>query len=152
MLFYKCLKISLINFLNLPKKGAKRLFRLESRMENNLSTDKQLVLSIRNIEWIDLSTGHKTLRTSIEESINKEKQQLEMIKMMLENNSETVKTKVFAQSDKKMLIPLTENEMKKTNGGIFLAVAAITIAYSCWASNNMGKDGKSEYSNNDGNK
>jgi len=28
MLFYKCLKISLINFLNLPKKGAKRLFRL----------------------------------------------------------------------------------------------------------------------------
>jgi len=30
MLFYKCLKISLINFLNLPKKGAKRLFRLGS--------------------------------------------------------------------------------------------------------------------------
>jgi len=32
MLFYKCLKISLINFLNLPKKGAKRLFRLDSTM------------------------------------------------------------------------------------------------------------------------
>jgi len=30
MLFYKYLKISLINFLNLPKKGAKRLFRLGS--------------------------------------------------------------------------------------------------------------------------
>jgi len=26
MSFYKCLKISLINFLNLPKKGAKRNF------------------------------------------------------------------------------------------------------------------------------
>jgi len=33
MLFYKCLKISLINFLNLPKKGAKRLFRLDSLMK-----------------------------------------------------------------------------------------------------------------------
>jgi len=33
-------------------------------MDNNLSTDKQLVSSIRNTEWIDLSTGHKTLRTS----------------------------------------------------------------------------------------
>jgi len=32
MLFYKCIKISLINFLNLPKKGAKRLFRLGSIM------------------------------------------------------------------------------------------------------------------------
>lgn len=39
-------------------------------MDNNLSTDKQLVSSIRNTEWIDLSTGHKTLRTSIEEHIN----------------------------------------------------------------------------------
>ncbi|MEA3505185.1 MAG: hypothetical protein U9R32_08310 [Bacteroidota bacterium] len=39
-------------------------------MDNNISTDKQLVSSIRNTEWIDLSTGHKTLRTSIEEQIN----------------------------------------------------------------------------------
>ena len=39
-------------------------------MDNNLSTDKQLVSSIRNTEWIDLSPGHKTLRTSIEEHIN----------------------------------------------------------------------------------
>ncbi len=39
-------------------------------MENNFSTDKQLVSSIRNTEWIDLSPGHKTLRTSIEEQIN----------------------------------------------------------------------------------
>jgi hypothetical protein len=39
-------------------------------MENNLSTDKQLVSSIRNTEWIDLSIGHKSLRTSIEEHIN----------------------------------------------------------------------------------
>jgi len=34
MLFYKCLKISLINFLNLPEKGAKRLFRLGSLIFN----------------------------------------------------------------------------------------------------------------------
>jgi len=33
MLFYKCLKISLINFLNLPEKGAKRLFRLDSMIK-----------------------------------------------------------------------------------------------------------------------
>lgn len=39
-------------------------------MDNNISTDKQLVSSIRNTEWIDLSTGHKTLRASIEEQIN----------------------------------------------------------------------------------
>ncbi|MBA7539930.1 hypothetical protein ES705_32219 [subsurface metagenome] len=39
-------------------------------MDNNLSTDKQLVSSIRNTEWIDLSTGHKALRTSVEEQIN----------------------------------------------------------------------------------
>jgi hypothetical protein len=38
-------------------------------MDNNISTDKQLVSSIRNTEWIDLSSGHKTLRTSIEEHI-----------------------------------------------------------------------------------
>lgn len=39
-------------------------------MDNNISTDKQLVSSIRNTEWIDLSTGHNTLRTSVEEQIN----------------------------------------------------------------------------------
>ncbi|WP_298286835.1 hypothetical protein [uncultured Lutibacter sp.] len=39
-------------------------------MDNNLSTDKQLVSSIRNTEWIDLSSGHKNLRNSIEEQIN----------------------------------------------------------------------------------
>lgn len=38
-------------------------------MDNNLSTDKQLVSSIRNTEWIDLSKGHNTLRTSIEDQI-----------------------------------------------------------------------------------
>ena len=39
-------------------------------MDNNLSTDKQLVAIIQNTEWIDLSTGHKTLRTSIEDHIH----------------------------------------------------------------------------------
>jgi hypothetical protein len=36
MLFYKCLKISLINFLNLPKKGAKHLFRPDSLDNYNI--------------------------------------------------------------------------------------------------------------------
>jgi hypothetical protein len=57
--------------------------------------------------------------------------------------------------DQKMLIPLTKNEMKKVNGGIFIAVAAITIAYSCWAATfiyNMGKDGESGLSNKDRNR
>jgi hypothetical protein len=51
-----------------------------------------------------------------------------------------------------MLIPLTKKEMMKTNGGIIIALAAITIAYSCWAVTfiyNMGKDGKSGMSNSD---
>lgn len=39
-------------------------------MDNNLNTDKQLVSSIRNTEWIDLSPGHMALRKSIEEHIN----------------------------------------------------------------------------------
>jgi len=38
-------------------------------MENNLNNDKLLVSSIRNSEWIDLSAGHKSLRTSIEDQI-----------------------------------------------------------------------------------
>lgn len=38
-------------------------------MENNITTDKQLVSSIRNTEWIDLSPGHKDLRLSIEDYI-----------------------------------------------------------------------------------
>ena len=38
-------------------------------MENNFSTDKQLVSIVQNIEWIDLSTGHKKLRTDVEDAI-----------------------------------------------------------------------------------
>jgi hypothetical protein len=37
MLFYKCLKISLINFLYLPKKGPKHLFRPDSIMKKKYS-------------------------------------------------------------------------------------------------------------------
>lgn len=38
-------------------------------MDNNLSTDKQLVAIIQNTEWIDLSSSHKKLRLEIENSI-----------------------------------------------------------------------------------
>lgn len=38
-------------------------------MDNNLSTDKQLVAIIQNTEWIDLSPSHKKLRLEIENSI-----------------------------------------------------------------------------------
>ena len=57
--------------------------------------------------------------------------------------------------DQKMLIPITKKELKETNGGIFIAVAAITIAYSCWAASfiyNMGKDGQSGLSKKDNNR
>jgi len=53
MLFYKCLKISLINFLNLPKKGANRLFRLGSYIKTKISNTYNVRELYKN------SSGHK---------------------------------------------------------------------------------------------
>jgi bacteriocin-like protein len=54
--------------------------------------------------------------------------------------------------DKTLFIPISQNELKEINGGILIAIAAISITYGCWATSfiyNMGKDGKSGDSKNE---